>query len=52
MLVTLMYNYNMTAVAYINNIGGSKSPQLNSLAKEIWNWCIKRGIWVSAVHLA
>lgn len=43
---------NTTAVAYITNMGGSKSPQLNSLAKVIWNWCVKRGIWVSAVHLA
>jgi len=43
---------NTTAVAYINNMGGSKSPLLNTLAKEIWNWCIERDIWVSAVHIA
>ena len=33
-------------------MGGSKSPLLNALAKEIWNWCIERDIWVSAVHIA
>ena len=43
---------NTTAVSYINNMGGSKSPLLNTLAKEIWNWCIERDIWVSAVHIA
>ena len=43
---------NTTAVAYINNMGGSQSPLLNTLAKEIWNWCIERDIWVSAVHIA
>lgn len=42
---------NTTAVAYINNMGGSKSPLLNTLAKEIWNWCTERDIWVSAVHI-
>ena len=30
---------NATAVAYITNIGGSKSTQLNNLAKEMWTWC-------------
>ena len=44
---------NTTAVAYINNMGGSKSPLLNTLAKEIsWNWFIEMDIWVSAVHIA
>ena len=43
---------NTTAVAYINNMDGSKSPLLNTLAKEIWNWCIERDFCVSAVHIA
>ena len=43
---------NTTAVAYINNMGGSKSPKLNSLAQEIWDWCIQRQLWVSATHIA
>ena len=43
---------NTTAVSYINNMGGSKSPVLNNLAIELWEWCIHRNIWVSAVHIA
>jgi len=42
---------NTTAVAYITNMGGSKSTQLNNLAKEMWTWCINKNIWVSAVHI-
>jgi hypothetical protein len=30
---------NSTAVAYINNMGGTKSLKLNNLALEIWEWC-------------
>jgi len=33
-------------------MGGSKLPQLNTLAKEIWNWCIIKNIWVSGVRIA
>ena len=43
---------NTTALAYINNMGGSKSQQLNELAVEIWEWCTARNIWLSAVHIA
>ena len=43
---------NTTAVSYINNMGGSKSPVLNNLAIELWEWCIHRNIWISAVHIA
>ena len=41
---------NTTAIAYINNMGGKKG-QLNNLAKEIWEWCLVRKIWLSASHL-
>lgn len=51
-LHTLIQLDNSTAVAYINNMGGTKSPKLNTLAIEIWEWCIKRTIWLSAVHIA
>ena len=33
-------------------MGGSKSPALNTLAIKLWEWCIHRNIWVSAVHTA
>ena len=40
---------NTTTLAYINNMGGSKSKKLNELAVQIWEWCISRNIWLSAV---
>ena len=43
---------NTTAIAYINNMGGSKSKELDQLAFQIWEWCIARHIWLSAVHIA
>ncbi len=42
---------NTTAVAYINKMGGTKSHDCNHLAKQIWNWCIQRKIWITATHL-
>ena len=42
---------NTTAVAYINHMGGSKSSRCNGLAKQMWEWCNQRHIWISAAHL-
>ena len=42
---------NTTAVAYLNKIRGTQSRPLNDLAYEIWQWCIERNIWLSAVHI-
>ena len=42
---------NTTAVAYINNMGGTKSLACNLMAKTIWNWCIAKNIWISAIYL-
>ena len=39
-------------MSYINNVGGSKSPVLNNIAIELWEWCIQQNIWVTAVHFA
>ena len=41
---------NSTAVTYINQMGGMKS--LACVARKIWDWCVSRDIWVSAVHIA
>ncbi|KAK2555736.1 hypothetical protein P5673_022301, partial [Acropora cervicornis] len=35
---------NMTAVTVLNNMGTTHSWKLNELNKEIWPWCILRGI--------
>ena len=32
-------------------MGTSHSDSCNSLAKEIWEWCIARDIWVSVAHI-
>ncbi len=41
---------NTTAIAYLNHMGG-KQDHLNKLAREIWQWCLNKNIWVSAAHL-
>ena len=33
-------------------MGGSKSVELNQLAFSVWEWCITRNVWLSAVHIA
>ena len=43
--------YNVTAVTYINNMGGTKSRICNLIANEIRTWSINWNIWLSAEHL-
>ena len=40
-----------TAVAYINNLGGTVSKELVDLAKSLWMWCLERNIHITAQHL-
>ena len=40
----------VTAVSSINNTGGSHSRPCNTLARQLWLWCIERNIWVTASH--
>ena len=42
---------NTTAVNVINHLGTSHSDSCNSIAKEIWEWCIDHKIWLSAAHI-
>ena len=42
---------NVTAIAYLNKMGGTHSRLLSKLALEIWNWCIDRKIIIHAEHL-
>ena len=42
---------NITAVAYINKMGGTHSIECNEMAKQIWHWAIKRNIWLSAAYI-
>ena len=42
---------NMTAVTVLSNMDTSHSWLLNELNKEIWTWCIHRGIWLTVAHI-
>ena len=39
---------NTTAVAHVNNKGGTHSPCLLALTLELWQWCLERNIMISA----
>ena len=42
---------NLTALAYINKMGGTHSPECNQVAQQIWGWAVERGIWLSAAYI-
>ena len=42
---------NTSAVNILNHMGTSYSDPCNELAKVIWEWCIKRSIWISIAHI-
>lgn len=41
---------NTTSCSYVNKFGG-KRFELNSLARDIWQWCLKRKIRLTAGHV-
>ena len=42
---------NTTAVAYINMMGATQSSTLLNMVCSLWQWCLQRGITLSAEHL-
>ena len=42
---------NTTVIAYINHLGGRRSQALAHSACQLWQWCLHRGITLSAEHL-
>lgn len=38
----------VTAIAFVNDQGGMSSSLLNKLAIDIWNWCFKRNLFITA----
>ena len=42
---------NTTAVAYVRNMGGSHSLPCNDIARQIWEWCVPRNIWLSVSYI-
>ena len=41
---------NTAAVSYLNHAGGTRSQALSDLAIAIWEWCLQRKIYLSAIH--
>ena len=50
-LSVLLQMDNTTAVAYVNNLGGTVSPQLTTLAKTLWMWALQRDITLTAQYI-
>ena len=42
---------NVSAVSYINEMGGMNSLQMDTLAGHIWQWCLSRNIYISSVFI-
>jgi len=42
---------NSTAVAYINNLRGTVSPVLTTMARSLWLWALEKDIMLSAQHI-
>ncbi|KAM4705063.1 LOW QUALITY PROTEIN: uncharacterized protein WCC33_009911 [Rhinophrynus dorsalis] len=42
---------NISAVQYINRLGGTKSKQLAELAKDFWHFCLDRNVTIQAEYL-
>ena len=42
---------NTTAVRTINQMGTCHSGENNRLARQIWEWCISRNVWLTIVHI-
>ncbi|XP_057338526.1 uncharacterized protein LOC130676391 [Microplitis mediator] len=43
---------NTTAISYINRMGGIQYPNLNAIARKIWQWCEQRNLWITASYIA
>ena len=39
-------------MAYINAMGGTKSPRCNQIAYDVWDWCVNNNTWLTATHIA
>jgi len=42
---------NQTAGSHVNNLGGTVSPQLTIMAKDLWMWPLSRDIVLTAEHI-
>ena len=42
---------NQTVVCYINHMGGTRSTTLSHTACRLWEWCLEKGVTLSAEYL-
>ncbi|XP_065180118.1 uncharacterized protein LOC135810554 [Sycon ciliatum] len=49
--LVLLQMDNQCAVAYVNRMGGTRSQRLNSLAADLWHWCLARQITIRAEYI-
>ena len=42
---------NITAVAYLREMGGSKSKQCNDIARHMWLFAKERDLWLSSAYI-
>lgn len=42
---------NTTAISYVNRMGSVQHLLLNSIAREMWQWCEARNIWIFASYV-
>ncbi|XP_043481257.1 uncharacterized protein LOC122510567 [Leptopilina heterotoma] len=42
---------NTTAISYVNRMGGVQYKKLNNTARQIWEWCEARNLWIFASYI-
>jgi hypothetical protein len=47
----MFYQIHVTAVTYINKMGGTHSRLLSQLAKNLWDWCLSHNVLLSAQYI-
>lgn len=50
-LKVLLWVDNVTAIAFLNRMGGTHFQKLSDLAVRVWQWCLEREIVIHAEHL-
>ena len=50
-MTVLLRMDNMSAVTYVNKLGGTVSQSLTAITKDLWLWCLQRDITLIAEHL-
>ena len=50
LVAILLQMDNVTAIAFVNKMGGPHSTPLSNLAVKMWKWCYNRAIFVHAEH--